>query len=86
MQAGHGAARYLREAGNIMIFWLSISASQTDKAIPLLASFCRRERLIKFPGNCGGDRAATNGKAARENSSRLDKENVGGARADVHQQ
>src|SRR5436190_13020160 len=77
VQPGHGAARYFRDACNILIFWLSISAPQTDKTVPLLASFCRRERLIKFPGNCGSDRAAADGETARENSSRFDKEDVG---------
>src|SRR5207248_9750837 len=55
-------------------------------AVSLLASFCRLEGFAKFLGNCSGNRTAANGKTARENSSRLDKENIGCARPDIHEQ
>src|SRR4029077_1296405 len=86
VQAGHGAARQLRDAGDIAVWGLGVSASQSYKAISLFASFCRFEGFAKFLGNCSGDRTAANGKTSRENSSRLDKENIGCARPDIHEQ
>src|SRR5438046_8084169 len=86
VQSGHGAARQLRDAGNILVCGIGVSASQTYKAVSLFASFRRLEGFAKFLGNCSGNRTATNGKTARENSSRLDKKNIGCARPDIHEQ
>src|SRR5580704_1975518 len=86
MQSGHGAARQLRDAGDIVVRGVSVGASQTYKAVSLLASFCRLEGFAKFFGNCSGDRTPANGKTSRENSARLDKENIGCARPDIHEQ
>src|SRR5438128_4482544 len=85
VQPRHGAARYLRDPDNIGVCRLGISASQTDKTVPLFAKLRRRERFAKFLGNCGGDRIATNGKAARENLSGLNKKNVRRACSDIYQ-
>ena len=85
VQPRHGAARYLRDAGNVGVCGLGIGASQTDEAVPLLANLRGRERLAEFPSNCGGDRIATDGKAARENFGRLNEENICSARSDIHQ-
>src|SRR5947207_5867730 len=86
VQSGHGTPREFRDAGNIVVWGIGVSASQTYKAVSLLASLCRLEGFAKFLGNCSGDRTAANGKTARENSSRFDKKNIGCARSDIHEQ
>src|SRR4029453_3772955 len=43
VQSGHGAARQLRDTGNIVVRGLGVRASQTYKAVSLFASFRRLE-------------------------------------------
>src|SRR5438067_5943450 len=85
MQPRHGVSYDLRDASYIGLRRFG-SACQSDSTVPVLSSFRCTERLVKFFGNCGCDRTAADGKTTRENSSGLDKENVGRARANIQQQ
>src|SRR6266513_1533810 len=85
MKPSHGAARYFRDAANVRVGRFG-GAPQSDKRIAVLSSFSCGKGFTKFLGNRGGDRTATDRKTARENSSGFDEENVGRARANIHQQ
>src|SRR5947208_2221895 len=85
MQPRHGVSYDLRDASYMGVRRFG-SACQSDRAVSVLSSFRCTERLVKLFGNCGCDRTAADGKTTRENSSGLDKENVGRARANIQQQ
>src|ERR1700719_2045647 len=48
VKSRHGAAHEFGNARDLGVRRLRIGATKTDKAVALLAKFCRRNRLIEF--------------------------------------
>src|SRR5438552_18508339 len=65
VKSRHGAAHEFGNARDLRVRRLRIGAAKTDKAVSLLAKFCRRNRLIEFFGNGCSDLTPSKRNAAR---------------------